>query len=87
MQQLTSYKLVKGSDGSLTKIVNWQEVAPRIEVTSYGHIRFYDKLVCGIHDCKKVYVPTQGEHLEVTGIDDLAAEEFQKFREFTRKFI
>ena len=80
MQQLTSYKLVMGTDGSLAKIVNWQEVAPRIEVTPHGHIRFYGKLACSVHDCKKVYVPTQGEHLEVTCIDDLAAEGPQKFK-------
>ena len=86
MQQLTSYKLVKGSDGSLTKIVNWQEVAACIEVTSYGHIRFYDKLVCSVSDCKRVYIPTQGEHLEVTGVDDLAAEEFQRFKDLMGKF-
>ena len=37
-------------------------------------------------DCGKVYIPEQGEHLEVTGVDDLAAEEFQRYRELWAKF-
>lgn len=86
MQRLTSYKVSIGTDGSRCTYVNWYEEAPRIEITPDGHVRFYDKLKYSIHDCKKVYIPEQGEHLEVTGVDDLAAEEFQRYRELWAKF-
>jgi len=86
MQRLTSYTLFTGTNGLRATRVNWYEEAPRIEITPEGTVRFYDKLVCSRHDCKKVYIPIKGEHLEVTGVDDLAAEEFQRFKDLMRKF-
>lgn len=65
MQIITSYKTTMGSDGTQCRTVNWYEEA--------GHIAFIDNQVRFYHNVGlanshyKVYIPQQGEHLEITG--------------------
>ena len=64
--KLSSYKITMDFYGTITKKLNWYEEAVQIQVTPDGHVRFYDVEFCSIYDCKKIYIPQQGEHLEIS---------------------
>lgn len=65
MKTLTSYGITKGSDGSQCKIVNWQEEDFYIGFVN-NEVRFYNSYG-SVNSHYKVYIPKQGEHLEITG--------------------
>lgn len=62
MKTLTSYTLVRGQDGTQTKVINWQESEFYIGFEG-GVARFYKQFKV----YHKVYIPKAGEHLEITG--------------------
>lgn len=65
MQRLTSYCISMGSDGTRSKYTNWYEDAEHIAFID-NQVRFYTAMG-HVNSHYKVYIPQQGEHLEITG--------------------
>lgn len=65
MQRITSYKIASGFDSTQCRTVNWFEEAGHIAFIE-NQVRFYNA-VGFVNSHYKVYIPQQGEHLEITG--------------------
>jgi hypothetical protein len=85
MQRLTSYRVSRGPDGSRGTYTNWYEEAGHIAFID-NQVRFYNA-VGFVNSHYKVYIPQQGEHLEITGEPSGEDEEWAKFQELVRRLL
>ena len=80
MKTLTSYTITRGSDGTQSKVINWQESEFYIGFVE-GEVRFYKQFKV----YHKVYIPKAGEHLEITGDSaEWDAAEYEYFKQRLR---